>query len=331
MGGRPMLASLLLLGVVGALCLVAAELAVRALDPLDVPPSLSRGHAERGYQLRAGYEGTTRTGVHLEINTLGMRGPEATREKPAGTRRVLILGDSVAFGWGIEEPQTFARRLEKQLGAALACPVEVLNAGVSGYGSIEEAHYFRNEGLALAPDVVLIYHVENDNVIATPARGAIAAWIKDRVVYNSYLVNATAQAIRVFRWKLRARAGGGDKAAYAALQRSWPETPGSAESLEALQQIGEAARAHGIRAVLASHPSNADDPTLDEPRNRSLRALAERVQMRFVDVSPALYAHRGEDLTVSATDGHPNARGHELIAAALLPALRDALGCEPRS
>lgn len=331
MRARRTFASLLLFGVVAALCLAAAEFAIRALDPLDVPPSLSRGHPERGYQLRAGFDGTTRTGVHLTINALGMRGPDATREKPAGVRRVLVLGDSVAFGWGVEEPATFARRLERQLGAELACPVEVLNAGVSGYGSVEESHYFRNEGLALAPDVVLIYQVENDNVIATPARGAVAAWIKDRIVYDSHLVNATVHAVRLLRWKVQARAGGGDAAAYAALQRRWPDLPGSAESLAALREIGEAARAHGVRVVLASHPSNADDPSLDAPRNAALRALAEREGMRFVDASAGLHAHRGENLTVSATDGHPNGRGHELIAAALLPALRDALDCERRS
>ena len=331
MQGRRTLASLLLLGTVVALCLAAAEAALRVLDPLDVPPSLSRGHPERGYQLRAGFDGTTRAGVHLAINSLGLRGPETTREKPAGVRRVLILGDSVTFGWGVAEAETFGRRLEAKLRSELACPIEVLNAGVSGYGSVEEAHYFLHEGLTLSPDVVLIYHVENDNVIATPARGALATWVKDRVVYRSYLVNATIQAVRVLRWKAQARAAGGDVAAYAALQGSWPQNPGSAESLEALRRIGEAARAHEIRVVIASHPNNIADPALDEPRNRALRALADEAQMRFVDAGPALLAHQAEELTVSATDRHPNGRGHELIAEALLPALRDALGCAGRS
>lgn len=328
---RRTLVSLLLLGGVAVFCLTLAEVAIRVLNPLDVPPALIRGHPERGYQLRPGFDGTTRTGVHLAINALGMRGPDTTREKPAGVRRILVLGDSVAFGWGVAEPEIFARRIEKQLRSELACPVEVLNASVSGYGSVEEADYFLSEGLALAPDVVLIYQVENDNVIATPAHGAVATWIKDRIVYRSYLVNATVQALRTLRWKLQARAGGGDAAAYAAIQRKWPEIPGSAESLAALRRIGEAARAHGIAVVLASHPSNADDPTLDASRNRALAALADETQMRFVDASAGLRAHRDEDLAVSPTDRHPNGRGHELIAAALLPALRDALGCGIRN
>lgn len=327
MRARHTLGSLLLAGVVGAVCIFAAEAALRRLNPIDVPPSLSRGHAERGYQLRAGFDGTTRTGVRLQINALGLRGPETTRDKPDGVRRVLILGDSVAFGWGIPETETFGRRLEAQLRASLACPIEVLNAGVSGYGSVEEAHYFLHEGLAFAPDVVLIYHVENDNVIATPARGALAAWVKDRIVYQSYLVNAAIHAVRTLRWKMQARAAGGDAAAYADLQRTWPENPGSARSLEALRTIAETARVHGIRVVLASHPSNATDPALDASRNRALRTLADATQMRFVDAAPPLFAHQHENLSVSATDRHPNSRGHELIAAALLPALQDALGC----
>jgi lysophospholipase L1-like esterase len=331
MRSRGTIASLLLLAAVGVGCLAAAEAAIRALQLLDVPPDLSRGHPERGYQLRPGFDGTTPTGVRLQINALGMRGPETTREKPPGTRRVLILGDSVTFGWGVAEPDTFPRRLELQLGAELACPVEVLNAGVSGYGSIEEEHVFQHEGLALDPDVVVIYQVENDNVIATPARGALAAWIKDRIVYRSHLVNAAIHAVRVLRWKALASQAGGDAAAYAALQRSWPENPGSAESLAALRRIFETARAHGIRVVLASHPNNFADPSLDVPRVRALRALAEGSGVAFVDAAPGLLAHENEGLTVSATDMHPNGRGHALIAAALLPALRDALGCARRS
>ncbi len=73
----------------------------------------------------------------------------------------------------------------------LACPVEVVNAGVSGYGTIEELDYFEHEGLALDPDVVLIYYIENDNLVVLPRPGQLSSFVKDWVIYRSELAGAT--------------------------------------------------------------------------------------------------------------------------------------------
>src|SRR5687768_1727113 len=43
----------------------------------------------------------------LRTNSLGCRGPEVAREKPSGVFRIVLLGDSVAFGWGVDDEVTF--------------------------------------------------------------------------------------------------------------------------------------------------------------------------------------------------------------------------------
>jgi len=325
------LAALTLAVGVGIFCLLAAEWVVRKTQLLEIPPNLARGHPRRGYQLREGYEGVSKFGVHLRVNELGMRGPEVTRAKPAGVHRVLTLGDSVAFGWGVEEPETFSRRLEAALRQQLACPVEVLNSGVSGYGSVEEADFFTHEGLELDPDVVLVYHVENDNQSSAHAQGWLARFVKDWIVYRSHLVNAVMYAWRVNRWKLHAQAAGGDEAAHAAEQRAWDARPDTEQSLAALREIGAVAKQHGIRAILASHPNDLADRSIDAVRNGVLRELAASNGFVFVDVGPAIVPYKDRDIAVSKTDRHPNGFAHGVIAEALLPAVRDALACPPRT
>ncbi len=328
---RPRLPTVALALASGAICLLVAEWVVARAGVLEYPPSMTRGHPTRGYTLRPGFAGVTHLGVPVVVDSIGLRSPEVATPKPAGTRRVLVLGDSVTFGAGVPEEQTFSRRLEAQLRSELACPVEVVNAGVSGYGTVEEADLFEEVGLALAPDVVIVLHVENDNVAVSHAQGRVAAFLKDEVVYRSHLVGAALLALRRARWMLQAADSGGDAAAFAAEMNAWDQRSGTAASLDAVARIATLAQEHGAKAILASYPATPRDPSLDAVRHRHLRTVAADHGMVFVETGPALAAHLDRGLAVSAQDLHPNGYAHGLIAEALRAPLRDALACPPRA
>ena len=55
------------------------------------------------FELRPG--GVARAEVEYRVNELGLRGPETTREKPPGVRRIALLGDSIAFGYWVADEQ----------------------------------------------------------------------------------------------------------------------------------------------------------------------------------------------------------------------------------
>src|SRR5690606_28773324 len=98
----------------------------------------------------------------LRTNSLGFRGPEISAAKPDGTFRILILGDSVAYGTGVDDEVTFLRRWEAELNASGRGRFEVVNTGHPMYDTNQELALLRDEGLSLQPDLVLLVYVVND-------------------------------------------------------------------------------------------------------------------------------------------------------------------------
>lgn len=103
--------------------------------------------------------------VRVEINSLGLRDrPDLTREKPPGTRRVLCIGDSFTFGWGVPEPLTWVRAIEaglrrRQDGAS----VSTVNCGAAGTLYVDEYWWaLRDRFGELAPDAVIVSLCLND-------------------------------------------------------------------------------------------------------------------------------------------------------------------------
>jgi hypothetical protein len=87
-------------------------------------------------------------------------------EKPAGASRIVLLGDSQAWGYGVADDETIAAQLEARLAAdAPAGPrPEVVNLGVSGYGTDQAFLKFLIDGLRYAPDEAVFVVFKNDLV-----------------------------------------------------------------------------------------------------------------------------------------------------------------------
>jgi hypothetical protein len=98
----------------------------------------------------------------ITINSLRLREHEITYARQAGRARVLALGDSFVEALQVPLTRSFTKQLETLLDSA-GHPTEVINAGVSGYGTDNELLYWRAEGHKFQPDVVLLcLYVGND-------------------------------------------------------------------------------------------------------------------------------------------------------------------------
>ncbi|AGW14218.1 SGNH/GDSL hydrolase family protein [Megalodesulfovibrio gigas] len=120
---------------------------------LAVPPQLTRLDPELGWSLRPGAVATSkRTGdiIRYAINSKGLRDDETPYEKPAGTTRIVLLGDSRTFGFGVPIEKHYSMLMEGYLDQ-----VECINLGVDGYGVDQELLSLRKEGFRYQPDIVM--------------------------------------------------------------------------------------------------------------------------------------------------------------------------------
>lgn len=89
-------------------------------------------------------------------NNLGLRGRDLSPQKPPGTYRVVMLGDSFTAGKGVADDETFSHLLEETLDRGEGPRVEVLNAGVDSYAPLASYVQLREKLLPLEPDLVVL-------------------------------------------------------------------------------------------------------------------------------------------------------------------------------
>jgi hypothetical protein len=99
--------------------------------------------------------------THVAINSLGFRDVERNTAKAPGFGRVLALGDSFIEAYTVELEDSVTRRAEA-LSESEGCRLDVINAGVHGYSTDQEALWFLREAEPLAPDAVLLFFYYND-------------------------------------------------------------------------------------------------------------------------------------------------------------------------
>lgn len=95
--------------------------------------------------------------VRVEHNAEGLRDEHYDYARRPGRRRVLVLGDSVAWCWGVEHEQCFTERVERAL-----ADTDVIDAGVPGWSTAQELLFYEREGRRYAPDVVVLVVSPND-------------------------------------------------------------------------------------------------------------------------------------------------------------------------
>ncbi len=321
---------------------------------------------ERWYSLKPGFVGEHNQRL-LITNSRGYRDREIPVAKPKGTLRILLLGDSVSFGDGVEEPDVYANHLERMLTARFGAPVEIINTALPGNSPYQE-YVDLERALDFQPDLVLYQFNLNDVVEPYWTRTALGGagvdyhGIPDAPGIDYLLGTHSALYLFVKDMASRLRFGdlSGEHVADVAkvreeyhIERLYDE-PLSEELRGAwndafgwMRMMKTRAARDGIPFAMFVSPTDMQmtKPGLDLP-DRMLRQFAEEEGFPLMDVTPLLkqrYAERNTLPLEQATEEqvrnfwftyfldfhHPNALGHRLYAEALVEPLEQALKRSP--
>jgi hypothetical protein len=141
------------------------------------------------YELRPNLQGTFR---HRDFSTnrLGMRGPEVELAKPADTFRIVGLGDSFMFGWGVHQHEMYSSLLNEWHSNG-SLRIEFLNFGTPGYNSAMEVALYEYKARRLRPDLVLIHFIGNDlalpHLLQPPPTASPDSWYLTQLARNVFL------------------------------------------------------------------------------------------------------------------------------------------------
>ena len=106
---------------------------------------------------------TTFQGVPVSINSFGFRSEDFSPEKSDGAKRIFCMGASPTFGWGVTADKAYSEQLERLLQDFYKDKqIEVINAGIIGYSSLQGRRLLEEKILSYSPDLLIVAYVIND-------------------------------------------------------------------------------------------------------------------------------------------------------------------------
>lgn len=298
-------------------------------------------HPDLKYELTPGASGSF-SETYISINSQGFRGPEPS-SGPSG-RRVIVLGDSIAFGNSMLWEDTFSSQLQQRLHSDKQ-DVEVLNFGVGGYDILQEVSLLEIRGLKYHPDLVVVAYCLNDISIASTSLDHIE-WLRSQrgsFLYRSRLMQFVAtnfEKIRLKRWlshenqpevfhreyEHQIDAVSEDEVELLELMKTAPTYPsttyyGDRDRIGRLRfsfrRLASISRENGFSVVVMTIPllvGNADTYT-HRTAHRIVEMEARRAGFDNIDVTDAfMRAGMGNLKTEFGDIIHPNKRGHAIMA-----------------
>jgi len=270
--------------------------------------------------------------TYVKINQHGLRDRDHSYEKEPGTKRILVLGDSFVWGYGVNGDEVLTRRMEADLQG-----VEVINAGVTAYGTIQELLWLEREGLKYHPDLVILVLYKNDltdnvtpvyngyhrplmvlthdgslQLTGVPcSRGSLRDVLRKWLVRYSALMGLALRSDFRFLLRLEGPIFGTEIRHLGAEKKD----PGPSVNdypirltvaiVEKTRQVAQEKSARLLVVVVCHH---------DEPCNQVVRALTEKdIPVLALD---DLKGYAPADMVIFG-DEHWNAAGHAFVAGAI--------------
>lgn len=239
-------------------------------------------------------------GVIVKINSDGLRDKEYSIKRNKAYR-IIFLGDSFTFGWGVEQKLTFENIIEEKLN-----PTEIINFGIGNYNTEQEVNLFLEKGLKYSPDKVVVFYFIND---AEPIP------LKSRLWFFGYSRLITFYWSRIQNMAFNiCRGASYYKEYYSNLYRD--KSAGWARAQKAFLKLKDVCDDNNIKlqVVLLPETHNFINYPFKKEHNLII-AFLKSYNIDYIDLAPFFESYiDSTKLWVATDDAHFNAEGHKLIA-----------------
>ena len=304
------------------LCLAAFEIILRVAGYGNV--EIYQPDPKLYWRLKPNQNCFTKIGHKpVYINSHATRGPDFSTAKPPNTVRILSLGDSRTFGWGLTDDETYSRQLQSLLQRHMASGkrVEVINAGVNAWSYPQIWVYFRDIGLKYQPDIVVLaganlwtqFSEANSPKFVSQFmwRVRLKNFLRRFAIYD-YVVEVK---LRKYYGQYRAMfipVNPDQDALFKAEQQKHPY----ALFQSAIEDVCQLAQTNGVKPVLLYLPDATELDATNTPILDVMRETHEKLGVPLVNMVPDVKP-QGKTLYLNADTVHFNAGGNDLIGRRL--------------
>jgi lysophospholipase L1-like esterase len=246
----------------------------------------------------------------VSSNAEGLRAVDVSVPKKDGLFRVMTMGCSTTFGWGVSDEQTYPAQLAKLIGEAGYSNIEVINAGQPGYTSFQGRWLWDRNLKAYQPDVVLLGFVVQDARKAAYSDKSQAVlqrdhrFLKNNILYNSRAYLALRSFLGGIQVKAKERPTGDEGGVY----RVPP-----ADYVDNIRALVASIRTQGATPVLFGFPLERSGYTAEH--RRILKAAADQLSVSYLDLQAKMEVASRESVLYFENDrGHANGAGNAKIA-----------------
>lgn len=316
--------------------LILAELAVRvyrygpdslippvmnSLHPIGTSGMIRSSIPELGYELKPNLDELYKK-VPFRTNSAGLRDREYPKEKPEGSFRTAVIGDSFTMPTGVPIEEAFHSRIENSLNQSSrekgsSQQYEFLNFGVGGYQLPQYLAILRERALDWEPDLVVIALSTNDHIFFQS--------IADKFNEPYRVKEETFPFFEIELIPWLARTFG---AAATATPRPTMLTPNFRQHVDEyfghLRALASAENVPMVIVFLAPYRWQFEE------LREGLASLAAAHDIPFIDASESLPEEENLDLRIFRADGHPNGTANARFATTIeRELLRQRLVPEP--
>ncbi len=332
-----------------ALTLVAVEVLVRvlwsrlnrqAVIPLTLKTHRFTANKVMGYELVPG-SAAFEDNAWYRINADGIRDRDFPLAKPEGALRIAAVGDSVTFGLGLELEETWPKQLERELRRTHP-HAEVINFGVMGYNTPQEAERIEEKVLKYSPDLIIVGFSLNDIGVLSRQRTLLVTYQG----YDSFLTTGNrfidrllsqSKTYLLLKNRLFLKKTNADKHEQYSkdglklMQKGYNryffdayEEPENWNVLvAAFAKIRDLIQGKVPVLFVINTELQEMDHYLFAELHEVVKKLCSDHGFLVLDSLPDMRAHKAKELRISAANIHPNAFGNKVFIQAISRYLRE--------